>query len=189
MNVLDYVIIALAVVGIVVGLFRGFIKLTLTVVGVIVVAALTATVEPYVQNWFVNTSMSDGTRNVVAMIATVLLIAAVYGFVAFLIGRLLRKVKIIKVLDRILGGVIGFAVVYLAFGLVFALIINTSDGFLPHIKNAIGDSFQNSWIGTHVYKNNFFGDWIINGIAQKLIDGLQPNKDPAALATLVALFA
>ena len=188
MNVLDYIIIALAAVGLILGLFRGFIKLVLTAVGVIVVAALTATVEPYVQNWFVNTGMSEGTRNVVAMIATVILLAFAYATVAYLISRLLRKVKIIGVLDRILGAVVGVAVVYFVFALVFALFTSTSDGFLPLLKSAVGDSFSNSWIGTHIYSNNFFGEWIINDIAQKLIDSLQQG-DPQALAGLVTLFA
>lgn len=189
MNVLDYVILALAIAGIVIGLFRGFIKLVLTAIGVIVVATLTATVEPYVQNWFVNTSIDEGTRNVVAMIATVLLLAAVYGLLAFIVGKLLRKVKIISVLDRLLGGLVGFAVVYFVFSVFFALLSGTGETFLPLLKSSLGESIQNSWIATHVYKNNFFGDWIINGIAAKLLERLQPSTDTEALARIVTLFA
>ena len=189
MNVLDYVIIAFAVAGLVLGFFKGVIKLTLSIVGIVVVSMLTATVEPYVQNWFVNTGMSEGTRNVVAMVATLLLLVVGYGLIAGLISKLLRKIKVIGALDRILGGVVGFGMVYVVFALVFALITRTSDTFLPLIKNAVGDSFYTSWIGLHVYRNNFFGDWIVNGIAQKIIDGLQQKQAPEALAGLVAIFA
>ena len=190
MNILDYIFIALAVVGLVVGLLKGFLKQVLAVVGVVVVATLTAVVEPHVQNWFVNTSMSDSTRNLVAMLVTVLLLAAVYGLLAYLIGKLLKKIKVIKILDRILGAVLGVAVVYLSFAVLLALLINTSETFLPSIKSLTSDYIENSWIVTHIYKNNFFGDWVINGIAKKLLDSLQPNQgNPDASAILATLFA
>lgn len=188
MNVLDYIIIGLAVAGVVLGLFRGFIKLVLTAVGVIVVSTLTATVEPYVQNWFVKTSMEEGTRNFVAMVVTIILLTLAYAFLAFLVGRALKKIKIVGFLDRLLGAAVGFTVVYLVFALVFALFNITSEGFMPLLKSSLGDSIKTSWIGTHLYKNNFFGTWIINGIAKKLIEGLQPTE-PQALAGLIALFA
>ena len=174
MNVLDYIIIALAAVGLVVGIIKGFLKQVLAVVGVFVVATLTATVQPYVQNWFVNTSMGDGTRNLVAMIVTVLLIAVVYGLLAWLIGKALKKVKIVNVLDRILGAILGVGAVYLIFAVVVALFYNTSPEFLSSLKESLGEQFDNSWIVTHIYAGNFFGDWVINGIAQKLLESLQP---------------
>ena len=189
MNVLDYIFLALVAVAFIAGLFKGLIRQILTIVGVILVATLTATVEPYVQNWFVNTSMDEGTRNVVAMIATVILLTVSYALVALLITKLLKKVKIIGVLDRILGGVLGLAVVYLVFAVLFALITDTKAEFLPLIKSTMGGAFQDSWIGAHIYKNNFFGDWIINGIAGKLLDGLQQGTDPEALAGIVTQFA
>ena len=173
MNVLDYIYIALVVLAFLVGFWKGFIKQVLAVVGVIVVAMLTATVEPYVQNWFVNTSLSEGARNVVAMIATVVLLSVGYAFLALLIRKLLKSVKIISIIDRILGAVFGVAVVYFVFALVFGLFTNTSDNFLSHVKNAVGDYVKNSWVVTHIYKNNFFGDWVIDGIAKKLINNLQ----------------
>ena len=189
MNYIDYIFIAIAVVGLVVGLWKGLIKQVLGIVGVIVVAALTATVEPYVQNWLVNTSMSEGTRNVVAMLGAVVLLSVAYSLLALLIGKLLKKVKIINALDRILGAVVGVATVYFVFAVVFALFTNTGDSFLPLLKSKLGDSITNSWVVTHIYKNNFFGKWIINDIAHKLIDGLQQGNESDALATLVALFA
>ena len=189
MNVLDYVFLALVAVAFILGLFKGLIRQILTIVGVILVAALTATVEPYVQSWFVNTSMDEGTRNVVAMIATVILLTVAYALLALLITKLLKKVKIIGALDRILGGVLGLAVVYLVFAVIFALILNTEDGFLPLIKSFAGEAFQTSWIGEHIYGNNFFGDWIINGIAGKLLEGLQQGAAPEALAGFVTSIA
>ena len=189
MNVLDYIYLALVAVVFIVGIFKGLIRQILTIVGVILVATLTATVEPYVQSWLINTSMDDGTRNVVAMIATVILLTVAYALLALLITKLLRKIKIIGLLDRILGGVLGLAVVYLVFAVIFALFNGTSDEFMPLLKSVAGEAFKTSWIGEHIYKNNFFGDWIINGIAGKLLEGLQQGTRPEALAGFVTLIA
>ena len=174
MNILDYVIIAIFVLSTVLGVFKGFIKQALTIIGVIVVATLTATVTPYVQNWLTSVIADDNTRAVVAMIASVLLLVAAYSVFALLIQRVLKKIKIIKFVDSLLGGLIGASVVYFSFAVIVALFNSTGDGFLPHIKSLVGDSFTTSWVVTKVYANNFFGDCVINGIAEKLINSLKP---------------
>ena len=174
MNVLDYIVLALFIASTVFGFFKGFFKQILTVIGVIVVATLTATVSPYVQNWFVSVIDNENTRTVIAMIVTVILLIAIYSLAATLLQRVLKKINIVKVVDKLLGGLIGFAVVYFACAVIFALFLGTSDAFLPLLKSKLGDSFQNSWIGTHIYGNNFFGDWVINGIAEKILQSLQP---------------
>ena len=174
MNVLDYIVIILVVASTVNGIFKGFIKQTLTIVGVIVVAMLTGTVSPFVEGWLVNVINDVNTRMLVAMIATVVLLIVVYTILALIVRRLLKKVKIIGFLDKVLGGLIGFGVMYFVFAVIFALFLDTGDNFMPHIKSWIGDSFQNSWIGTHIYGNNFFGDWVIGKIAEVISSGLNP---------------
>ena len=175
MNVLDYILIVLFVASTVNGIFKGFIKQTLTIIGVFVVTMLTATIAPYVQSWFVNVIDNENTRTVVAMIASVVLLIVVYTILALILQRLLKKVKIIGVLDKVLGGLIGFGVMYFVCAVIFALILDTGDSFMPTIKGWIGDSFQNSWIGTHIYSNNFFGDWVIIQVAEKILNSLQPS--------------
>ena len=174
MNVLDYIILALFIASTVYGLFKGLIKQALTIVGVIVVATLTATVAPYVQSWMTNLIADENTRAVVAMIAAAALLIVGYTLLALLVRRLLHKVKVNKVVDKLLGGLIGFAVVYFVFAVLFALFNDTAETFMPLLKGWLGDSFRNSWFSNHVYANNFFGHWIINDIAQKLINNLQP---------------
>ena len=187
MNALDYIFIALVLVGLIVGIIKGLLKQLLALLGVVVVSTLTATVQPYVQNWFVNTSMSDGTRNVVALLVTVVLLSVVYILLALLVRKLLTRAKIVKALDRILGGVVGVASVYFSFAVVLALLTNTSESFLPKIKAFADQYISDSWIVTHIYKHNFFGDWVVNGIAQRLIENLQPTKpETEALAIAVS---
>ncbi|MCH5152803.1 MAG: CvpA family protein [Clostridiales bacterium] len=174
MNVLDYILLALFVASTVNGLFKGFIKQALTIIGVFVVTMLTATVTPYVQSWFVTVIENENTRTIVAMIASVLLLIVAYSIVALLIQRILKKVKIIGFLDRLLGALIGFGVVYFVFAVIFALFLDTGESFMPTLKGWVGDAFETSWIGTHIYANNFFGDWVIVSIAEKILNSLQP---------------
>lgn len=175
MNVLDYIVILLFVVSTVNGIFKGFIKQALTIIGVFVVTMLTATVAPYVQSWFVSLIENENTRTLVAMIATVVLLIVAYTIVALILQRILKKVKIIGFLDKILGGLIGFGVMYFIFAVIYALVLDTGDSFMPAIKNWAGETFQTSWIGTHIYGNNFFGDWIIINVAEKILNSLQPT--------------
>lgn len=177
MNILDYIILAVLAVSVIVGFIKGLLKQLLTVVGIVVVVTLTATVTPWVQSWLVGVIESEGTRAAVAMFAAVILLAAVYGIVAAIIGRLLKKVKFIKALDKILGGVMGVVVVYIVFAVVFALFNDTSTEFLPRLRGLLGEAIENSWFNTHIYSNNFFGDWVINGIAERLIQSFQPATE------------
>ena len=185
MNYIDYIIFAILAISLVVGFFKGLIKQLLMVGGIIVVALLTATVSPFVQNWLAGIIAAEGTRAAVAMFATVILLSVVYGLLAWLVGKLLKKITLIKALDKILGGVMGIAVVYLVFAVIFGLFTMTGEGFLPALKGWIGEPIQNSWFNAHIYNNNFFGKWVIEGIAQKLIDNLAPAEEAArALLTL-----
>ena len=176
MNYIDYVIFAILAISLVVGFFKGLIKQLLTVGGIIVVALLTATVSPFVQNWLSGLIEAEGTRTAVAMFATVILLSVVYGVLAWLLGKLLKKINLIKFLDKLLGGVMGIAVVYLAFAVIFGLFTMTGEGFLPSLKSFLGEPIQNSWFNAHIYNNNFFGKWVIQGIAEKLIQNFQPAE-------------
>ena len=179
MNIIDYIILGILAISMIVGFVKGLIKQLLTFGGIIVVALLTATVSPWVQSWFASSIESEGTRAAVAMFATVILLAVVYGVVAWLIGKLLKRIHLIKVLDKILGGVMGIAVVYFTFAVIFAVFTQTGEGFLPTLKSWLGESIENSWFNAHVYNNNFFGNWVINGIAEKLIQNFKPSEEAA----------
>ncbi len=175
MNAIDIIFLIAMAVCVIAGFFKGIIRQVLTLVGIVVVASLTATVAPHVQKWLGGVVENENTRKVIAMIAAALLLAVAYGLVALILTKILRKLKVIGVLDRILGGILGFAEVYLLFAVLFALFNDTADGFLPLLKKAVGQSFRESWVGAHIYANNFFGHWIIVDIAQKILDSLAPS--------------
>lgn len=174
MNAVDIVFLVAMALCVVLGFFKGIIRQVLTIIGIFLVATLTATVAPYVQSWFAGVIESEGTRSVIAMIVAALLLSVGYGVVAIILTKILRKLKVVGILDRILGCFMGVVVVYLVFAVVFALFKDTGDGFMPLLKKSMGTAFEESWVGNHVYFNNFFGDWIIVDIAQKLINSITP---------------
>lgn len=174
MNFIDIIFLIIMAACVVTGAFKGIITQAFTIIGIIVVATLTATVAPYVQNWLANAIPNENLRNVLSMVLAAVIIAAVYGVVAVLLKRVLKKVEVIGVLDHVLGAVMGFVVVYLGFAVIFALFNETAETFMPGLKKLVGDKFAGSWVGQHLYANNFFGRWIIVGIAQKLMQSITP---------------
>lgn len=171
MNILDYIILALFAGSVVLGIIKGFIKQALAAVGILTIAPLTAAISPIVQGWFASLIDNENTRTVIAMIATAVLLVLVFSVLGAVLQKLLTKIRIVGVLNRVLGGLIGLASVYFSCAVIIALINGTNEGFLPLTKRLVGDVFAESWFANNLYKNNFFGKWIVEGIAQKLLSG------------------
>lgn len=173
MNVLDYIILAAFAIGLILGLIKGFVKQILAIAGVILISTLTAVLCPYVQNWLTDLIANEGTRNVVALIVTVVGLLVIYLVIGLLVGKLLSKFKTISLINRIIGGVVALVTVYLSVAVIMALFNNTGDGFFTLLKNTgVGKAFKESWFANNLYKNNFFGKWLIQGIAQKLMNSV-----------------
>ena len=74
MNLLDDSILAILSGSTLIGVFKGFIRQVLTILGIIVVATLTATVMPYAKSLLTDIISNDSARNLAAMIASALLL-------------------------------------------------------------------------------------------------------------------
>ena len=90
MNTIDIIFLIFLAISVLAGFFKGLIRQILTILGIITVATLTATIAPYVQSWFVNVIENDKTRNLISFIVAAFLIALAYGVAALLISRLLK---------------------------------------------------------------------------------------------------
>ena len=169
MILLDYIYLIALGVGIFLGLWRGFIKQIFALGGVLVIAVGTTYLAPVTAK-VLGVIQTDVTRNIVAMVVTLLVLSMVYGVITRLISRLVNKTPVLGKVNRILGAVFAVAVVYLGFGFVTALIVETSQEFLPSVK-AI---FEQSWIVRVVYggaanpQRNFFGHWLLRVMVEKI---------------------
>ena len=79
------------------------------------------------------------------------------------------------VMMLVLGAVLAVGVVYLVFAVLCSLLLDTADDFLPRIKGLLQQSFRESWVMQNVYANNFFGNWLLGVLAEKI-----PSIVPAA---------
>ena len=169
MTLLDYIVIGLAVFLLIRGIFKGFLGQLFGVIGVVLVAIATANLYVFPMKWMQNLIVNDGTRQVVALIATGAVVFLLYKLITLLLTKLITKNKGLGALNRVIGMLLGVAIVYAVMAIVVSLLFNTADSFMPLVKKLLAGAFEGSWIVNNVYKNNFFGDWIV----QMIINNLQ----------------
>lgn len=176
MTVLDYIYLIALGAGIILGLWRGLVKQIFVLAGVVVIAVGTSYLSPLPTKWLQNAISSDTTRSIVGVAITFVVLTIVYSVVTTLISRLINKTPGLGKANRILGAVFAFAVVYLAFGFVTALVVQTSPDVMPSLKTVFGKS----WIVSNIYggaespERNFFGNWLLKTLIEK-IQSLAPD--------------
>ncbi|MCM1395852.1 MAG: CvpA family protein [Corallococcus sp.] len=174
MNILDYIIIAAFVLSLVLGALKGLLKQIFAIAGFFIVVFGSAALAPYVQNWFSGLLDNESTRMLIAMILSAVLLGVATAVVSLLVRKIATRNKTVGVLNRILGGAVSLVIAYFAVSVVIELVLHTGEGFLPATKAAVGSAFEESWIVNHLYKTNFFGRLIVDGIAQQLLEKLRP---------------
>lgn len=184
MQVLDWIFIAALVLGLVLGFIKGFLKPLLSAIGFIVVALGASLLTPVVQGWMMGIDMSDNLRPLVAMIITVVVLLIVWVLVSLILRKIITRRKGIGIINRVLGAAIGIIIGYLVFAVIVAFVVGPLGG-LFQINEKFGPDVEASWIRSHIYtdKANFFGNWIIGSMAQKILEIIQ-GQNPDALALL-----
>lgn len=175
MTVLDYIFLGCTAVGLILGIWKGFLKQVLAIVGVVVVAIGTTYLAPLPEKWLQGVIETDGTRTIVALAATFVVLSIIYAIISRIISKIVNKIPILGWLNRILGAVFSVAVVYMVFSIVVSLILgNTDETFLPKIKELLAEPFKESWIVQNIYggtehpEKNFFGNWLMNVLLEKI---------------------
>lgn len=181
MNILDWIIIGAFAVALIIGVLKGILKQIFSIAGFFIVIFCTSLLAPYVQSWFAGVIESENTRMIIAMILSAVILIAGTAILSFVLRKILTRSKTIGAINRILGGVVAVVITYLAISVAVELILNTSDQLFVKLKEAVAPSFRESWIVNNLYKNNFFGRFVVEGIAKKIMESLQP-VEPQAIA-------
>lgn len=189
-NTLDWIIVGVAGFLFVIGIIKGLLKQVFSFLGVVVVFTCGSMLTPYAQGWLEGVIPDASLRSMVAMIASYLVLFIAWALITGLIVKLLSKIKAVSFLDRLLGGVLGVATAYVIFAVVFALVLNTADGFLPNIKNLLNPLIEGespSWFAANVFSadNNKLGEWIIRSITDKLSEIVPGNETARCIALFV----
>lgn len=168
MAVIDYIFIALCAVMLVVGILKGFLKLLFGFLGIILVPIGTAYLSAYPEKWMSSLITDQALLTIAALVVTFIALSLIYGMISALVVKLVHKATGLRAVDRIVGAVVSVAIIYLVFAVFESMMTNTSAEFLPLIKKLVGDQFTQSKIMPTLYSNNFFGDYIVDIIKDRL---------------------
>lgn len=170
MQIIDYVILAVFVIGLIIGLVRGFIGQLLALLGIVAIAVGTSYLFKFPQQWLSAVITNEKALSITSIILTVIVLSVVYGVIAKLVAKPFKTIKLIKAIDKLLGGVLAVAVVYALMALFVEALTRTDIAFLAKIQELLAPQTENSVIIHSVYANNFFGRWIFdvisNGVRQ-----------------------
>lgn len=188
MNVFDWIFIAALVLGLVLGLIKGFLKPLLSAIGFVVVAFGSSLLAPTVQGWMMGIEMGDDLRPLIAIAISFIGLLIIWALVSLILRKIITSRKGIGVINRLVGAVLGLAIVYLVFAVIVAFIVGPLGGLMPFITDKLGPEVEASWIRVHIYtdEGNFFGNWIIGSMAQKIMEIIQ-GQQPEALAQIVKI--
>lgn len=165
MQIIDYVILGIAVIGLIIGLVRGFIEQLLALLGIVAIAVGTSYLFKFPQQWLAGVITDEKIASIVAIVLTAIVLAIVYGVIAFFVKKPFKSIKIMKTIDRILGGVLGLAVVYALFAIFIEALTRTDIEFMAKVNEMVAPHMESSLIVNTVYSNNFFGKWIFDVIS------------------------
>lgn len=166
MTLLDFIIAGFAIFMMINGLIKGVLGQVFGAVGIVLVPFLTANLYALPMAWMEKLILDEGTRQLVALIATGAALFLLYKLLVKLLDKIIDKTKGLNLLNRVAGMLLGLLIVYASVGLLTSLLLNTGEGFLPLIKSLVKAPFENSWIVKNVYANNFLGDWIVQIIME-----------------------
>lgn len=166
MQIIDYVIIALAVIGLIVGLVRGFIGQLLALLGIVAVAVGTSYLFKFPQQWLAGIITDEKMLSIVSIALTVIALTAIYVVIAMLVKKPFKSIKVMKAIDKLIGGVLGVVVVYALLALFVEALTRTDIEFMAKINELLAPQTENSVIIKTVYSNNFFGKWIMDVISE-----------------------
>lgn len=186
MNVFDWIFIAALALGLVLGIIKGFLKPLLSAIGFVVISFGSSLLAPTVQGWLMNVNMTEDLRPLLALVIAVVGLTIIWVLVSLILRKILTKNKGMGVLNRVIGAVLGLLIVYLVFAVIVALITGLFGELMPSvIQEKIRPEIENSWIYNNIYfeKKNFFGNWVIEKMAEKIIDSIQNAQkgDPESL--------
>ena len=153
MQIIDYVILGIAVIGLIVA-----------------VAVGTSYLFKFPMQWLSGVIPDEKILSIVCIVITAIVLAIIYGVIAHFVKKPFKHFKLLKAVDKILGAALSVAVVYALVAIFVEALTRTDIEFMAKLQELLAPQTENSWIINNVYANNFFGKWIFdvisNGIAQ-----------------------
>lgn len=169
MQVLDYIIIGCAVVSFFIGLTKGFLTPVFNLAGIFVVMYAGGAFSSQLYTLLDGVIADENTRSIASAIASMLIVWLVYFLITRLIVKLIKKSKVLGGANRIIGGVLGIAIVYIIVAVVTAFMQNDIALFAS-LREDYGEVYNQSWVVQNLFKSNPVGEGLVNSAFQKLIE-------------------
>lgn len=167
MQIIDYVFIAIAVIGLIIGLIRGVISQLLALLGVFAVAVGTSYLFKFPMKWLSPVVHNDTVLTIVSIALTAIVLLVIYCIIVKLVKKPFKSIKILKGVDKAIGGIVGVAVAYAAIALFVAALTTLTDvKVFAKLSEWLGPQIQKSVVVNILYPKNLFGNWILGVIRQ-----------------------
>ena len=183
MQVLDYIILACFAIGLIVGLVKGLWSQLFGFLGIFVVSIGTGYLYQYPMEWFASGITNPTALAVVSFLVTAIVLIIVYSIISHLLKKLFTAINVLKVLDKLLGMILGIGIVYSIFAIAISFINNSTANIIVTLREQLGTQWTESWVINNIYANNFFGDWLLELIASML----PQSEETQALAILPSM--
>lgn len=177
MQTLDYIIIGCAVVSLLLGIIKGFLKPIFNLAGFFVVLYAGGAFSSVLFPLLTQVIPDEGTCSIASAVASMLLVWLIYFLISHLILKVINKIKILGVANRLIGGVLGVVMVYVVVAVITAFMQNENTLFAS-IREQHGEVFNQSWIVQNIYKSNPLGEGLVNSAFKKLIEMLENSLIP-----------
>lgn len=173
MNVFDWIFIGFILIALISGLRKGAIKQALGIAGIFVITIGARYLSPLMQDWLTGLLDSAELAASISFIASMVVIGIVYGILCGMITKIINKIPFVGKLNKFLGAIVAVAGVYFAVAVIINVLrfFSSGEGTMAFLDD--------SWIVNNIYKNNFFGDWVM----EELMKGME--QIPAASTLLV----
>ena len=172
MLILDYIIIALALVAFILGIVKGFLTPIVNLAGFFVVLYAGGAFSSILYPLFTKIIADENICSIASTIVSMLLVWLIYFLVTHLILKIITKSKLIGFANRMIGGLLGIVIIYLIVSIVTAFMQNDNTLFAS-IREQYGEAFNKSWIVQNIYKSNPIGEGLVNTAFKKLIELLE----------------
>lgn len=184
MQVLDYIIIGCAVVSFFIGLAKGFLTPIFNLAGIFVVMYAGGAFSAQLYTLLDGVIADESTRTIASAIASMLLVWLIYFLITRLIVKLIKKSKILGGANRIIGGVLGVAIVYIVVAVVTAFMHSDSELFAS-LREDYGEVYNQSWVVQNLFKSNPIGEGLVNTAFQKLIEMFENSMVTPSASLLI----
>lgn len=179
MTTLDIVILGVALFLFVIGIFKGLLKRIFSVASAVIVVTCGSMLAPLLQSWEWLANLIDDAEllSTICFVGSYVILALVCFFASKILTKIITKKKSVGALNRILGGVLSLAEVYVFVAMIMVLVVGTDSvpALFVKLNAKYSDSISDSWIYQNIFAGdkNFLGNWMMKPVIQLLRDTLE----------------